>query len=145
MINIDDTNYNADWEFEGFEQTADILSGSNSGRLQGTGSMHIEPIGTFFNSNGPIVRSSACTDIEWNSLYRVLSNPLNTHTVKIPFDDGYLTTEVYISQAKRKLISAVKINGTYHFVWDNSYDVTFTSVDSQWLAGGALQGYTEGI
>lgn len=141
MIIIDGKAYNAEWVTKSFEQTADILNGDNSGRLQGNKSMYLEYIGTFFNTNGQIRRTNACTDAEWDDLYLALANPINAHTVVLPFGQGKLTTDIYISQLKRKLI--LQKNGRNF--WDNVYEVAFTSIDSQWLAGGSIQGYTEDI
>ncbi len=133
MIYIDGTLYNAEWVSGSLEQTADILNGDNSGRLQGSKSMYLEYVGTFFNTSGQIRRKNDCTDSEWNNLYRALANPINSHTVRVPFDEGYMETDIYVSQIKRKLIKSGK--------WNSAYEVTYTSIDSQWLAGGSLQGY----
>lgn len=141
MLEIDGIEYNAEWQKNSLEQSADILNGDNAGRLQNTGDMYLDPIGTFFNNSGTIVRGKQCTDTEWDSLFRVLSNPLGEHTVKVPFDQGYLTTQIYVSRIKRKLITQ-KLGRNK---WSSSYAVTYTAMDSQWLAGGELQGYTEGI
>lgn len=141
MIKIDGISFNAEWQSKSFEQVADILNGDNVGRLQNTGDMYLDPIGTFYNTNGTIIRSQKCTDAEWDKLFKILSNPLSEHTVEIPFDQGYLTTKVYISQVKRTLIDQ-KFNRNK---WSASYSVTFTAMESQWPAGGELQGYTVGV
>ena len=141
LIEIDGIKYNAEWQANSFEQTADILNGDNAGRLQNTGDMFLDPIGTFFNNSGTIQRGKQCTDEEWDNLFRVLSNPLGEHTVAVPFDQGYLTTQIYMSQAKRKLIKQRNNRNK----WSTSYVVTYTAIESQWLAGGELQGYTEGV
>lgn len=141
MIRIDDVSYNAEWKSNSFELTADIINGDNSGRLQGTKSMYLDYVGTFFNSTGEIIRQPECTDDEWDNLFLVLSNPINNHIVFIPFSQGTLQTEIYISQVKKKLVSQ-KFNKNK---WGSSYQVTFTAMESQWLAGSVLQGYTEGV
>lgn len=141
MIEIDGIIFNAEWQSNSFEQTADILNGDNAGRLQNTGDMFLDPIGTFFNNNGTIVRAKECDDTEWDDLFRTLSNPLGEHTVKVPFDQGNLTTQIYVSQIKRKLIK----QSCGRNKWASTYAVTFTAMESQWLAGGNLQGYEEGV
>lgn len=141
MLNIDGTEYKADWVSGSMGQTADILNGDNSGRLQGTKSMYLEYIGTFFNTNGQIRREAGCTDAEWDSLYLTLANPINAHTVVIPFGQGKMETDIYVSQIKRKFIS--RKNG--RTFWDKVYEVTFTAIDSQWVAGDEIIGYTEEV
>ena len=141
VIEIDGVIYNADWKSNSFELTADIINGDESGRLQGSKDMYLDYVGTFFNSGGEIVRKQNCSDEEWGNLFTVLSNPINNHTVKIPFLQGYLETEIYISQVKTKLVNQKFLKNK----WSSSYSATFTAVESQWLAGGELQGYIEGV
>lgn len=141
LIEIDGIIFNAEWKCNSFEQTADILNGDNAGRLQNTGDMFLDPIGTFFNNSGTLIRTKECDDTEWDNLFRVLSDPIGEHTVTVPFDQGNLTTQIYISQAKRTLIK----QSCGRNKWSNSYAVTYTAMESQWLAGGELQGYTEGV
>lgn len=139
MIEIDGIIYNAEWKSNSFEVTADIINGDESGRLQGSKDMFLDYIGTFFNSGGEIIRKRDCSDQEWSALFLVLSNPINNHTVKIPFLQGHLQTQIYISQIKSKLINQ-KLGKNK---WNTSYSVTYTAMESQWFAGGSLQGYTE--
>ena len=141
MIEIDGVVYEAEWKSNSFEVTADIINGDESGRLQGTKDMYLDYVGTFFNSGGEIVRKAHCSDEEWDNLFIALSNPINNHIVKIPFLQGYLQTEVYISQIKKKLISQ-RFNKNK---WNSSYSITFTAMESQWLAGGSIQGYVKGV
>ena len=141
MIEIDGIKYNAEWKKNSFEQTADILNGNNAGRLQNTGDMFLDPMGTFFNNTAVIRRGDKCTDDEWDNLFMVFADPLGEHTVKVPFNQGYLTCQIYMSQTKRTLIDQ-KYNKNK---WANEFSITFTAMESQWLAGGELQGYTEGV
>lgn len=141
MFKIDGKVYNASWVSGSMEQTADILNGDNSGRLQGSKSMYLEYIGTFFNTSGQIRRDADCTDTEWDELYMALANPINSHKVILPFGQGTVETAVYIAKIKRKLIS--QKNGRN--IWEKVYEVAFTSIDSQWRAGGKIQGYTGGV
>ncbi len=138
MITIDGVKYNAEWVSNSLEQTADIINGDNSGRMQGNKSMFLDYVGTFFNHTGQLHRGMSCTDEEWDRLYLALANPINDHTVIIPFGQGNITTEIYVSQIKRKLI---KFAGD-RTVWSKVYDVTFTAMESQWLAGDDIQGVT---
>lgn len=141
VIEIDGIVYNAEWKSNSFEVTADIINGDESGRLQNTKDMYLDYVGTFFNTGGEIVRKPECSDGEWDNLFLVLANPINNHTVKVPFLQGYLVSEIYISQVKSKLI-----NQKYgRNKWNTSYSVTFTAMESQWRAGEEIQGYTGGL
>lgn len=141
VIVIDGVSYNAEWKSNSFELTADIINGDESGRLQGDKDMYLDYVGTFFNSSGEILKSPNTSNEEWDELFKTLTNPINNHIVKIPFLQGYLETEIYISQLKTKLVRQ-KFNENK---WASSYSVTFTSMNSQWLAGREIQGYIEGV
>lgn len=137
MITIDGKEYNAKWVLNSLEQTADIINGDNSGRLQGTKSMYLDYVGTFFNHTAKIRRNNDCTDDEWDELYLIFANPINEHTVTFPFGQGKLKTDVYVSQIKRKFIA----KRFERNVWSTEYDITFTAMESQWLAGDEITGY----
>ena len=130
---IDGTNYKCEWVKGSLTRTADILNGENSGRLQGTNTMYLDYVGTFFNYKGQLRRKKDCTDAEWEQIYLVLANPINRHTVQLPFGQNTLTQEVYISQIVSKLIDN-------NFGWERIYEVTFVAIESMWLAGQSLRG-----
>lgn len=135
MINIDGVEHKATW-LQGLEQIADILNGENSGRLQATGKMYLEYLGTFFNHKGELRRDADCTDAEWNALFRALANPVNKHTGSFPFGvNQVLEQEVYISQVVRKLKLIKETNR-----WEKVYAVTFTAISPAWLPGGDIKG-----
>ena len=136
VITIDGIEYNAEWVTNTLEQTADVINGDNSGRLQGNKSMFLDYVGTFFNHTGQIRRGRSCTDAEWDKLYLTLANPINDHTIILPFGQGNITIKIYISQVKRKLIKVMEERS----VWSKVYDVTLTAMDAQWLAGGKIKG-----
>ncbi|MCI8332859.1 MAG: hypothetical protein HFE78_08560 [Clostridiales bacterium] len=141
MIQIDKWKYPASWVTNGFEQTADILNGDDSGRLQGTKDMYLEYIGTFFNCSGTLHRDAGCTDAQWDELFRLLSDPENRHTIYQPFDQGTLVSDMYISKVTRKLIESK--NGRNK--WEPQLAVQFVSISSQWLAYDQLGGYMKGV
>ncbi len=138
MIKIDGIFYNGEWVRKSLKQTADILNGENSGRLQGTGDMYLDFVGTFFNHTGQIHRSANCTDAEWNNLFLVLANPMNKHTVVFPFGTQKMVQDIYISKVERTLIKVDEDeNGEK---WDKAYEITFTAMNSGWRPGYELQG-----
>ena len=135
MIVIDNVEYKATW-LQGLEQTVDILNGEGSGRMQGSGDMYIEPLGSFLNHKGTLRRDKDCTDQEWNSLFVALCNPENEHTVKFPFGvNQSITQKIYVSQLKRSLILCKDTNK-----WSRVLEVSFIAVKAFWGANGILQG-----
>lgn len=135
MITIDGKTYKATW-LQDFEQVADILNGENSGRLQGTGKMYLEPLGTFFNHKGELRRDADCDDAMWNNLFLTLANPMNEHEVSFPFGKNQmLTQQVYISQVARKLKYLKETNE-----WTRVYSMTFAAISPAWLPNGSVKG-----
>ena len=132
MITIDGKTYKVEWVADSFKRKAEILNGENSGRLQGTGAMFLEYVGTFFNFSGQIVKNTACSDEEWNEFYEVLSNPINNHIVTVPFGNDTMTTEIYISRVEQALRRKTRDGKNK---WANVIDVSFVATESQWLAG----------
>jgi hypothetical protein len=142
MFRIDDRYFNVEFlADDGYVQNAEILNGENSGRLQGTGEMYLEYIGTFINSSCRFIRSRECTDQEWNEFYRTLINPINKHNVDVPFDNGILTLDVYFTGGKRNVRKIILNNGTRTPVWVKTIEVNMTAIGSNWIAGGELTGY----
>lgn len=139
MISIDGVSYNVNWVKNTLKRKAEIINGDNSGRLQGTKSMYLDYVGTFFNFSGQIIRGKGMTNAQWDSFFLLLSNPLNNHNVTLPFGQGTLTSEIYISSLEQTLIYQREENK-----WSSVIDVAFVTMDSQWLAGGTLQGYSGG-
>ena len=132
MITIDGKTYKVEWVADSFKRKAEILNGENSGRLQGTGAMFLEYVGTFFNFSGQIVKNTACSDEEWNEFYEVLSNPINKHIVTVPFGNDTMTAEIYISRVEQTLRRKTRDGKNK---WANVIDVSLVATESQWLAG----------
>jgi hypothetical protein len=144
MFRIDDKFY--DVEFlakDGYKQTADILNGEHSGRLQGTGEMFLEYVGTYFNSDIKLRRGRNCTDEQWNDLFLHLANPINRHNIDIPFGNGILTLDIYVAKVQRTLANVTLGELGNINVWEKVIAITATPIESSWLAGGRLVGYSE--
>lgn len=135
MVYIDGRSYKAQWVADTFTRKAEIINGDNSTRKQGNKDMYLEYVGTFFNFTGQLVREKNCSDDEWESLFLKISNPVNSHVVRVPFGQGYMETSIYISSVEQKLKSSIDRNK-----WDSVITVTYTSMKSQWLAGKTLRG-----
>ncbi len=131
MITIDGVSYKANWVESTLKRKAEIINGDASGRLQGTKAMYLDYVGTFYNYTGDLRREKDCSDSEWEALFIVLSNPINNHTITVPFGSGAMSNEFYISSIESKLVTA---QHGYN-EWERVYSVTFTSMSPQRLAG----------
>lgn len=135
MIKIDNIEYKANWA-DDFKRKFEIINGDNSGRLQGNKDMYLEYVGTFFNFEGTIIQGKNCTNDEWDELLMVLANPINDHTVTIPFNQSTMTWQFYISSGEQGLIKVTDDGNR----WARTIQVTLTSMYAQWLAGSDIQG-----
>lgn len=69
-------------------------------------------------------------------MFLTLSNPINSHTVTVPFGDGTMTWKIYITAGEQKLISVTEDGNE----WEHAISVEFVAQKSQWLASGRLRG-----
>lgn len=135
MITIDGVTHKATW-LPGLKQTADILNGAGSGRLQGSNDMYLEYVGTFFNHEGKLHKDYNCSNEEWDMLFLTLANPVNEHTISFPFGSNQtITQKVYIAKVVRKLQFIKETNK-----WEEVFDVSFVAKVSAWRANSAIVG-----
>lgn len=135
MIKIDGVEYKATW-LQGLKQSAEILNGEGTGRLQGTGEMYIEPLGTFLNHAGTLHKDSDCTESEWSNLFLVLCNPNNKHAVNFPFGvNSNIEQDVYISRVERTLKLIKETNK-----WERVIEVSFIATKAFWGQNGRIEG-----
>ena len=60
----------------------------------------------------------------------MLSNPINNHSIALPFGNGTITNDYYISSVESKF---VKSERGYN-EWEKAYSVAFTAMSPQRLA-----------
>lgn len=132
---IDNREFNVDWKQDTLKQMWTIINGDDSGRLQGTKDMYLSFVGTFINFKGTIVQKPNCTDDEWYSFLRLLKNPINKHTVTVPFENTTMTWQFYISSGEEGYIGSKHGNK-----WHRTVEITLTALKAQWLAGGSIRG-----
>lgn len=91
-------------------QSYKILDGDNSGRVL-TGEMTRDIIGTYFNYTLKLKPEYTVEGMkEYNKLWDMCSNPVESHTLVIPFDVGEdvthttLTYQAYITGGSREML-----------------------------------------
>lgn len=136
MIKIDGVEYKATWKSNDLKRKFEIINGDNSGRLQGNKDMYLEYVGTFYNYEGTLIRDRKCSVEEWDRLLGVLANPINDHTITVPFNQTTMTWKFYISSGEQNLICLTDEGNR----WASSIKVTLTSMYAQHLAGGSIRG-----
>ena len=147
MVMIDGVNRKVEWVKSSLTVEANIMNGENSGRMQGSWSMYLDYVGTYFPYKGQLRRTADCSDEEFYNIFLLLARPNNKHTIIFPFGTRQLQQEVYISKVAWKLIDYNPKNdenlGTTvrrGYNWEKVLDVEFSPIHSQWKAGGSLRG-----
>lgn len=84
------------------ERSFSIVDGENAGRLIATAKMERDVLGTFYNYS-MTVDHSFMADEEYFELYNLVSAPVDSHTLEVPFNGGTLVFEAYITSGKDKL------------------------------------------
>lgn len=105
MIEIDGVKYNAEAGFRigKLKRSFEKLSSDQSGRLQ-NGEMEIFLIGTFYNYEMTISRGVSCPLAEYDALFDALSAPVPFNTITVPYNQGALTFEAYVTKGSQELV-----------------------------------------
>lgn len=81
-----------------------ILDGPNTGRAM-TGEMRRDIIGTYYNYTLYLEPdSSAASRAQYDALYEVLSAPVASHLIKVPYGQDCLLYEAYVTSGEDQLI-----------------------------------------
>mgnify|MGYP006865371615 FL=1 len=84
------------------ERTFAVMDGENAGRTM-DGAMRRDIIGTYYNYNMEL--TSDYSDLsEYDKLYEVLSAPVDSHTIVVPYAQGTLEFKAYVANGTDNLL-----------------------------------------
>lgn len=84
------------------ERTFAVMDGDNAGRTM-DGATRRDIIGTYYNYNMEL--TSDYSDLsQYDALYEVLSAPVDSHTIVVPYGQGTLTFEAYVANGDDELL-----------------------------------------
>lgn len=84
------------------KRTFAVMDGDNAGRTM-DGAMRRDIIGTYYNYNMEL--TSDYSDLsEYDALYEVLSAPVDSHTIVVPYGQGTLAFEAYVANGDDELL-----------------------------------------
>lgn len=89
------------------ERSFSITDGENAGRLIATAKMERDILGTFYNYT-ITVDHSFMSDEEYSEFYELISAPVDSHTLEVPYNNETLVFEAYITSGKDKLLGIRK-------------------------------------
>lgn len=114
IMMVDGKSYNVRLPQGGVKRSFSILDGENSGRVQ-TGDMVRDIIGTYYNYSIKIEQDPLYPS-DYDDLYEVVSNPVDFHTIVVPYAQGIYQFEAYITDGSDTL-SFINPND-YTNMWD---------------------------
>lgn len=100
---IDGTQYR-NIHIVSLKRSFSVLDGENAGRVM-TGEMDRDIIGTYYNYAAEVDADNA-TPEEYDSFYDVISAPLDCHTIVVPYAQGTLEFDAYITNGEDELLAA---------------------------------------
>lgn len=101
MVILSVGGYVPDVNIMSVERTASILDGENAGRLK-TGDMSRDIIGTYYNY-GIEVEPKLEKLSDYDTLYQMVTAPVASYEFEVPFAQGILSYEAYVSEVTDEL------------------------------------------
>lgn len=98
---LDGRTYNVFVPRGGIKRSGKVLDGDNVGRTQ-SGVMIRDVIGTYYNYTIEIDTSKTSVS-DYDALYEVLTAPVDSHTLTVPYGQGTLTFQAYVTSAEDAL------------------------------------------
>ena len=95
---VDGVSYQVFVPEDGIKRSGQVLDGSNVGRTP-LGAMIRDIIGTYYNYTIQMDASTLRPE-EYDTLYEVLSAPVSSHTVTVPYGQGALTFQAYVTSVE---------------------------------------------
>lgn len=108
---LDGKSYNVFVPESGIKRSGQVLDGDNAGRTQ-SGVMIRDIIGTYYNYSIEI-DTSKTERAEYDALYQVLTAPVDSHTLTVPYAQETLTFQAYVTSAEDTLETMVDGNNLW--------------------------------
>lgn len=102
VVMIDGVKYKVVLPTGGLKRSFSILDGENSGRVQ-TGRMERDIIGTYYNYTIEIQPDMNKPE-DYDKLYEVISSPVASHQIIVPYGQTLYQFEAYITDAEDSLL-----------------------------------------
>lgn len=83
------------------KRKGEIIDGPNAGRVM-SAVMKRDVLGTFYNYEITF-GTSLLSPSDYDALYEILTAPVDSHTITVPYGQGIKTFEVYITSASDEL------------------------------------------
>ena len=113
-VSIDGTYY-TDIIWTSLKRSFSVLDTENTGRTVADGRMHRDIIGTYYNYTLGL-KAKIGAEAQYDTVYDILSAPTASHRVILPYGQGTITFDAYVTGGDDELIRTKKVvqttNGT---------------------------------
>ena len=110
ILTVDDVEYDVLVPAGGVKRSFQVMDGENAGRVM-SGRMTRDIKGTFYNDELQIYPKIGHYS-DYDSLYEVLSAPVDSHMAVLPYGQGMSTFEMYVTTGQDTL-ARKNASGTY--------------------------------
>ena len=118
VFTIDGKGFNVLIPEGGITRSFEIVDSENAGRLR-SGAMLRDIIGTYYNYSITI-ETNKLSASDYDELYEIITEPVDSHTLTVPYGQHTLTFEAYITNGQdvlKKIDSSNKWTGlTINFI-----------------------------
>lgn len=121
LFKVDNVAYPVVVEPGGLRRKAAVLDGENAGRAK-SGKMIRDVIGTYYNYTLSLDTRGLAVD-KYDALFEVLSAPVDYHNIEMPYGQGTIAFQAYVSNVEDKLLD----KSTGKTFW-GQMTVTFTAL-----------------
>lgn len=123
VFSVDGVEYPGVFVKSPIRRSFNILDGENAGRTM-DGKMQRDIIGTYYTYHMDLDMSNSDPE-EYDALYEVLSAPVNSHQITVPFGQSTITYEAYVANGDDEL---ERIHRDGSRKWNN-LSINFVAMD----------------
>ena len=119
VFTVDGVAYNVKIPRGGIKRSGKVLDGENAERTK-SGRMVRDIIGTYYNYSIQLVTADI-DPVAYDALYEVLTAPVDSHVITVPYGQGTITFDAYVTNVDDVLINRGKTRNlwgemTFNFV-----------------------------
>ena len=111
-FSIDGVYYDVVIPEDGIERSFQILDDDTAGRVL-SGAMHRSIIGTYYNYKITL-GTSRMDKTSYDAMYEILSSPVESHVLVVPYGQSTLTFDAYITSGTDTLKEMKSAGNTWH-------------------------------
>lgn len=121
VFRLDNIDYNI--QVMSLKRKFEVADGDSSGRLQNW-KMYRDVVGTFYNYTLKVALKDY--DVEsYDNFYQAISSPIESHVLEIPYGQGILTFDAYVTKGEDDLV-----NKGVNNIWDG-LTINFIAMEPQ--------------